>query len=398
VADNVQSGQNVALVTQTLVANASSTLINPGSLTLPQFLDLCALCEAVVLLDRLETLDSSCEDGGHLAGWLAEHGLYRSISPSLSRQELALALVRLPEELASRIILDPGKPDKQRRARHHGAPKALDYSTGLDNLLAQIDGLSGYRSAGDSPIREQMYRAVGYLVTAAAYGLDYFPDSDRVPFLAGTLRRTYRSLPRQLYDKVADSLDEPLNGGAIAELTALSTIPIPPISALVLSRSASLDQLPEQLLRAREEFARYRRYFADFKLALQTSDTIHERRRVLREYRTLLANASGPRPEIVSMSAMLNLAEKTVAAASGAALPTSYSALLLTQPADWIRQWWQRRPLAILFRLDGKLPRLSEYQVLVDKLWGRQAQHRLLDQLAVQGPQLRALMSEAEPV
>jgi hypothetical protein len=390
------TGENVALVTQTLVANASTVLSRPETLTLPLFLDLCALCEAVVLLDRLEALGAADEHHNDMGRRLAGEGLYRTFHPTLSPEELRHVMLRLPDELAKRITLDAG--GRKRAVDATGAVTGLDYTTGLNNLLTQVDALGGYASSRNSPVKERMYRGNGYLIVAAAHGLDYFPDFDRVPFVAGTLQKTYRSLPRQLYDKVSESLDEPLNGGdLVAEWAAMSTIPIPPISALVLSRASSLGDVPEQLLRVRDEFRRYRRYFGDFKAALRTADTIRERRKLLVKYQALLAEASGPEREIVSLTEMLNLTEKAVKAAAGPALPTSYGALLVTQPADWIRRWWQRRPLAILFRLDSKLPRLPEYRQLVGKLWGEEAGHHLLGQVADHGVRLRTLMADAEP-
>ena len=391
-----ETGENVALVTQTLVANASTVLSRPETLTLPLFLDLCALCEAAVLLDRLEALDAPEECGTVLGRRLGGEGLYRTFRPALSPEELRRVLLRLPDELAKRITLDAVDPGPAVDAA--GAVTGLDYTTGLNNLLAQVDALGGYASSRDASVKERMYRGNGYLLVAAAHGLDYFPDFDRVPFVAGTLQKTYRSLPRRLYDQVSESLDEPLTGGdLVAEWAAMSTIPIPPISALVLSRAASLDDVPEQLLRVRDEFRRYRRYFGDFKAALGNADTIRERRKLLAKYQALLAEASGPGRETVSLTEMLNLTEKAVKAAAAPGLPTSYGALLVTQPVDWIRRWWQRRPLAILFRLDSKLPRLSEYRGLVGKLWGEEAGRLLLGQVPDHGARLRALMADAEP-
>lgn len=393
----IQTGENVALVTQTLIANADAAIADPRSLNLPQFLDLCALCEAAVLLDRMESIGAAQRpDTTALGDWLTRQGLYRTFTPELSRTDLTRIQSRMPEELAKRTSLAEGSD--QHDVDESGAVVGLDYDSGLDNLMTQVEDLRRYTSTPDSPVRDRMHRANGYLLAAAAHGLDYFPDFDRVPFVAGTLHKTYRSLPVKLYDKLAESLDEPLSGGElVSELAVLSTIPIPPISALVLDRSASLRDLPEQLLRVRDEFARYRRYFADYKAALQAADTVRERRKLLRRYHGLLAEASGPRQEIVSTNQMLNLTESVVKAAADPALPTSYGALLLTQPVDWLRRWWQRRPLTILFRLDSKLPRLSEYQCLVDKLWDDNAGSHILDQMAEHGMQLRTAMADAEP-
>lgn len=126
--------------------------------------------------------------------------------------------------------------------------------------------------------------------------------------------------------------------------------------------------MPERLLEVRSEFANYRRYFADFKAELQAADKVTERKKLQRLYQQLLETASGPQPEIASTQEMLNLAEKVVTLAAAPQLPTSYSAMLLAQPVEWIRRWWRNRPLAVLFRLDGKLPRLSEYRALIEKL------------------------------
>jgi hypothetical protein len=386
--------QNTALVTQTLVANAGLILTDPTAITLPRFLDLCTLCEAVVLLDHMAALAASHSCASALAGWLEECGLYRVFQPSLSRDDLRRVQMRLPAAFAERSSLDGWADDGD---RHADVLIDLRAATGLDDLLARVDHMGGYASAGDARMRDRMYRANGYLVVAAAHGLDYFPDFDRVPFVAGTLRTTYRSLPVQLYEKVTESLEEPLNGGdVVAEWAGLSTIPIPPISALVLSGARSLDDVPGQMLRVRAEFAKYRRHFADFKAELHAADTIRERRKMLRRYQTLLDEASGPRREAVSLTEMLNLTEQAVKVATGPIMPTNYSALLLTQPTDWIRRWWRRRPLAILFRLDSKLPQLSEYRQLVSKLWGEPAGALLLDQAAGYGSRLRTLMADAE--
>ncbi|MGW3966019.1 hypothetical protein ACWED2_39790 [Amycolatopsis sp. NPDC005003] len=63
----------------------------------------------------------------------------------------------------------------------------------------------------------------------------------------------------------------------------------------------------------------------------------------------------------------------------------------MTQPAGWVRRWWQRRS-AILFRLDSKLP-LSEYRPLVGRLWGAEAGRLLPGEVPPHG----ARPADAEP-
>jgi hypothetical protein len=222
-----------------------------------------------------------------------------------------------------------------------------------------------YASAGET-VSERAYRSNEYLIAAAAHGLDYFPDFERGA-TAGTLQKVYRSLPMQLYERVAHSLNDSLTGGdVVSEWSAISTIPIPPVAALVFDRATSLADVPDALLRVRTDFARYRKYFASFKAELAEADTIKQRTRLRQKYQILLDEASRPHRESVSLTEMLNLTEKVVKAAAAPTAAISYGALLLTQPIDWIRRWWQRRPLTFLFRMDSKLPRLSTYRQLVN--------------------------------
>ena len=130
-----------------------------------------------------------------------------------------------------------------------------------------------------------------------------------------------------------------------------------------------------------------------FKSELQEADTLRERRRLKRRYSQLLAAASGPDQELVSATEVLNLAAKAAAVAAAPAAATSYSATLIAQPVEWLRRWWLRRPLAVLFRLDGKLPRIPEYRQLVERLWGAELSDELLRQYEIHGRQVQALMT-----
>jgi hypothetical protein len=89
----------------------------------------------------------------------------------------------------------------------------------------------------------------------------------------------------------------------------------------------------------------------------------------------------------------LNFTEKAVIAVAAPHLATSYSALLIAQPIEWIQRWWRNRPLAVLFRLDSKLPRISGYQALIEKLWGVHVSDQILEQYAAHAYAIRHLMT-----
>jgi hypothetical protein len=403
---------NAALVTKTSLADAARAIEDPASLTLASFFDLCSVLEASVLLDQLQAIESpDALPDARLTAELRRRGILIEFQPSISRTELRRLVLRLPEELYTRMLptfweqaeepdgsLVPHGGDDERAAGvtdQTGALNGIDYTAGLDALLRQVDQMIDIHSLKND-VKERALRSNGYLVVAAANGLDYFPDYDRMPFVLGTVRALYRSLPIELYQRIAKSLGESLHGtDVIAEWTLDATLPIPPISAIVLHRANTLDEVPEKLLEVRSELTGYRAHFATFKAELHNVEDARSRARLLKKYRALLETASGPNNDVMSVTEMLNLAQNMVMVAAAPQLPTSYAAALVIQPLDWIRRWWARRPLVVLFRLDGKLPRISEYRGLISKHWGQHADEQLLEDAAAHPAAIRRLLDQS---
>jgi hypothetical protein len=201
------------------------------------------------------------------------------------------------------------------RAEARSAVTLVDYEPGFGDLITRLGRVPTYPSLDAGvDVTLRMLRSTFYLLTATAHGMDYFPDFDRAPFVAATVKRLYESLPMQLYDRIAAALQGDDDNGheLVSEWTLETTLPIPPVTAIILSRSASVDQIPARLLEVREEFSGYRERFRRFKAELRAADTLKERRRLRRRYAQLLEAASGPDAEIVTAEEVLNLAEKTV--------------------------------------------------------------------------------------
>jgi hypothetical protein len=282
-----------------------------------------------------------------------------------------------------------------------GAVATLDYDRELDDLRRQVEEVVSYPSLqAPADPRERLLRSATYLIVATANGLDYFPDFERAPFVAAVVRHLYRSLPVQLYDRVAEALTGATGGGegVVAEWTLDVQVPIPPVTALVLGRAQRLDDVPARLLEVRAEFASYREHFAAFKRELQEADTLKERRALERRYFQLLEAASGPDSEIVSATEVLNLAEKGVTAAANPFAATAYSAGLIAQPLEWLRRWWLRRPLAVLFRMDAMLPRLPEYRTLIERLWGAELGDEVLAAHLLHARQVQGMFDRRGPL
>lgn len=396
---------NTALVTKTLVGQAAEAIEQTDSLSLRSFLALSNLCEATVILDRLSVIESSnALPQLPLVARLTKAGLLSEFRPNVSRNTLARVISQLPEEVADRLII-AGVHEPPGSAVHRGydvlddqvvgpvgAITGFDYRATLDDLSAQLDSMVTFPSMRpDRNVKEYILRSNGYLIVAAANGLDYFPDFDRMPFVASLSRGLYHSMSVRVYERVAQALDTRFDGRDqfLSEWTLDAQLPIPPITALVLNRSSSLEQIPERLLETRDEFATYRARFRDFKAEIQSAETLKERRALEKKFRALLTEASGPDAELITTSEVLNLAEKSIQAGAN---PLTASSDLLRQPMEVIRRWWLRRPLAVLFRLDSKLPKLVEYRDMVERLWGKRFQDQLMEEFAFHGRQVQRLM------
>ncbi|RYF61222.1 MAG: hypothetical protein EOO27_02900 [Comamonadaceae bacterium] len=403
------------MVTNTLVANGAAAAAGSVPLSLSNFLDLSALFEATVLLDRLEVVASpDVIPEFPLTAALNRHELLVDFVPRLDERDFKRSLMRLPEPLARLVVpdvgtLSPGHEDlrpaiQEQMRTEFGSLAGVDYNRSIDDLLIQFAEVvlipSLHPDIGDvaSARINRVFRSNWYMILATANGLDYFPDFDRAPFVSSLIHQMYRSLPTQLYSRVAEALGATDTGprSLVSEWTLDVKLPIPPVTALVLDRASTLDEIPERLLQVRDEFADYRSRFRSFKYDLQTADTLEERRRLERRYQQLLQSASGPDAEIVSATEVLNMAEKVAKVAAVPHLATSYSASLILQPVEWIRRWWLRRPLAVLFRMDSKLPRLSEYSSTIERLWGERVHDDLLDQYSLHAGQIGRLMEPAD--
>lgn len=400
-----QPAGNPALVTKTLVHNGALAAAGRGRLTLSLFMDFCSLCEATVILDELRAIESSdILPQFPMTTALTKARILSEFRPKVSRADLQRLILRLPEDLSRRLLptfWEKGLESSDLRdgsvLGSSGEILGIDYERSLRQLLGQLDEIVRYpslRHEGPDPV-ERIWRSNGYLVVAAVNGMDYYPDFDRAPFSAATISSMYRSLPRQVYGRVAEALEADATGAKdqlISEWTLNTTVPIPPVAAMVLQRSRSREELPARLLEVRQEFASYRQHFKEFRGKLQSADSLKERRQLQRQYYDLLASASGPDHEVVSVSEMLNFAEKLVPVATAPVVPTSYSSSLITQPAQWLRRWWRQRPLAVLFRLDSKLPRITEYAALIDNIWGEKISDDVLDQYALHSASLQRML------
>jgi hypothetical protein len=99
---------NAALVIKTLVASGARAITDADALTLPSFLDLSSLCEADVLMDRIEAIASSDElPAFALTRTLKDAGILDELQPRLSRVDMRRVRQLLPDQVACSLLRDP---------------------------------------------------------------------------------------------------------------------------------------------------------------------------------------------------------------------------------------------------------------------------------------------------
>jgi hypothetical protein len=188
----------------------------------------------------------------------------------------------------------------------------------------------------------------------------------------------YNSLPKELYQKVSNCLELDIN--KIDLSTKSTTFPIPPFTAIVLNEARSLDEIPFTLLDLRHDFASLRIKLSEVDNVLKNLSSVDEMLKALDKKRSLLEQVSEDYKdkEIISFKEGLNYSMKLVAPAINPTDPTSFSTAILSQPIEWIKNWWLRRPIYPLFRVDKKVRKMSQYSRLISKHWGEKAQSEAL--------------------
>jgi hypothetical protein len=112
-----------------------------------------------------------------------------------------------------------------------------------------------------------MARAVVYSAAAQTAGMDYAPDVLRLPIGALAFRQTTHALSKVLYDAVVEKVHSEVE--ALALLGMPVALFIPPLTAKILSESASAQDFPSQILALRDRFAGFRDTYNKFLLLLK---------------------------------------------------------------------------------------------------------------------------------
>lgn len=260
-----KSGPNEALLTAEVLIDSEFLLngmvpLNPVSLQ-----NLCCLIEASILHEKLIT----------------------TINPDFIDKRMPLK-----EVLSSSGILDL-KDTAFQNWRHQtrkfepiGLIAPLP-STSMKDRINQVNSLLPKASISTSVgsfsdnLNNQIFSTINSWSDFSDFkDIQVYPDVLWIPKTIELLRRKYMS--KELYALLVKEFKKKLHI-ALRHIGG-SYIFIPPFAAIVLDRSDNTEDIPNQILRARKEFADLRKTLTELEGNLRSSETLNERYEIEKEF------------------------------------------------------------------------------------------------------------------
>ena len=132
---------------------------------------------------------------------------------------------------------------------------------------------------------------------------------------------------------------------------------IPPFSAIVLERSGSPEDIPDQMLKIRNEFMWLRSDMQALDIEMREADTFGKMQKVAEKQKRLseiIAEKFG-RKDSVWVDRGFKYIPELAKPALSPGDPTKYAAALLLQPIEWLMDAFRRRPVAMFFDAKAKV-------------------------------------------
>jgi hypothetical protein len=238
------------------------------------------------------------------------------------------------------------------------------------NLIAgDIEDGIRYNESGSYATSLTTLRSFIYWQAADRTRLPWYPDVLRVPLMVTLNQRLKFSLSDQVYGVVSQAFST-----TVAELLN-EDLPyeavIPPLGTLIFSRCSKREDVIEELLTLRDEFADFRRKFREIEQQRHNAKSIKELQDI-RAHTTNLLNAVASKyhePDQSIFETSLGYAPDVINVLANPLDPSRYKSELLKKSYEWIRDWWCR-PASRLFSVTQKFQSLKLYGQLIPNVFG----------------------------
>jgi hypothetical protein len=213
-------------------------------------------------------------------------------------------------------------------------------------------------------------REMYYIAASERYRLPYWPQLTRLSFSRKFPNYFDRAFRTKLYRRVAEALKSTVTEifDDLGEQIAF----IPPFAAIVLERSSTPQDIVSKIMEVRGEYKNLRRNMMEIEQARQDAISIAERKKLREKERLMLdyAAKSFERPASIRLEGVIRYIPDLLKPISAPHDITKYNADLLLKPAQWLAEWWRKRPIAPVFDLASKVEQVQDYSRLIGQVFG----------------------------
>ena len=383
------------ITTNNLVLQASHAL-ESRELSLANLFDLSALIEAVALHEHLLFLGTSSQfdlSSLPLGQLLAAEGIIQGFVPPVSVQEVQDDIFRLfgipdaydkvstnplfTRSAAASVLPYYGDYDffspnhiATMNAELDLAGKLPPFGRSLTpgETLAQtlphycfslVEMWAGSNAWARRPAQAFLVRTLVYWLVTDRLKIPFYPDVSRIPIVTHITHHLQASLAQEAAPFIAQAFY--LTPQELESSIHPFEFPIPPLTALVLERAGSLQEVGPALLDVRRQFQGLRAQIGEYQLAISSAKTLQDldtARQALRNAAIHLAKAY-PQPDRGRIQEITNYYQRALYG-NRSLSPLSYKDEVLFKPPEWLRQWWVKRNAIYICDISQELESLDE--------------------------------------
>ncbi|NNN30881.1 hypothetical protein HLK59_10975 [Streptomyces sp. S3(2020)] len=360
--------------------------------------DLSALCDALLLYDKLYVLRSETPPdaaGLELRTALIDLGVVEEIDVSAHGPAIAgelVAYLGATGGAAASPLLEDIAAAVRGSLADEEQPGAYSRTTSIVDAFR--DGLEGHPLSGDrhaedslAAIVRPIVRDVGYYGSgavlgavsnirtfvywrlAARLGLPMYPSTRRLPSYRALTDHVDRSLRERAYGAVAEAFHTTVS--EVYETEATVPVYLPPGAAIFLDTLRELRSVPDTLVSVRKRHEGLRTAFRKLQVNSAASRTLGELHRNRQRFTAVLAELRLPESATPgTLETSIDLLPDVVKAAANPLDVAGYGENLIRRPATWIQDWWRKRPYRLAFQLRDQLLEIANYQDLLQSATG----------------------------
>ena len=413
---------NSALVSNTLICESSRLLIDSESdITKNYFhrnhnshrrlFDLISLIEAVILNEQLYTLPTSSDlskEKLSLRHRLIEEGILIELDTSAYHNELSKLIIEYLRKVEKPVKVGgsaavigteisfekieglvksffEGKREEKDdqyydfgpkptlndsfELHHHGSPSEIVHLDSFDGMVKSLIGWIEYYGSGSYQHCTSILRDIYYVLVGEFLGIPYYPQSTRLEFSRKFPNYFDKNFSTRLYKTVAKSFSTTV--AEVYEFSSQSVNYIPPFSTILFNQTKHKDGIIDSLIKLRNDYVDLRRNLTDFQVQKEQARDFKMLKRISTREKELLEKVAAPfkTDSKLRLEKAIKYIPDLVKPATDPMNPTKYSSNLILQPAEWIRDWWIKRPVRKLVQVSNKLNKVPDYRALISKFF-----------------------------